>query len=82
MFHFTLQETLKKELHNAHAVTRSLKKDIELLNKETRTSDEDAAILEKKRCAYGQNSHCNLLQISIIECNFFMQAHQKRGKTL
>jgi hypothetical protein len=49
LFHFTLQEALKKELRDAHAVTQSLKKDIEHLNKETRTSDDDAAILEKNR---------------------------------
>jgi hypothetical protein len=48
-FHFTLQETLRKELDDAHAVTQSLKKDTERLNEETRTSDEDAAILEKNR---------------------------------
>jgi hypothetical protein len=66
MFHFTLQETLKKELHDARAVTRSLKKDIELLNKETRIRDEDAAILEKNRCVMAflllcVNCYCNYL---------------------
>lgn len=43
------EETLKKEFHDARAVTRSLKKDIEHLSNETRTSDEDAAILEKNQ---------------------------------
>lgn len=43
------EETLRKELDDAHAVTQSLKKDTERLNEETRTSDEDAAILEKNR---------------------------------
>jgi hypothetical protein len=61
-----LQETLKKELHDARAVTWSLKKDIELLNKETRIRDEDAAILEKNRCVMAflllcVNCYCNYL---------------------
>ena len=49
MFHFTLQDTLKKELDDACAVVESLKKEIRHLNEEARTSDEDAAILEKNR---------------------------------
>jgi hypothetical protein len=61
VFHFTLQETLKKERHDARAVTRSLKKNIEHLSKETRTSDEDAAILEK-------NQYVMLFPLLIVNC--------------
>jgi len=66
LFHLTLQETLKKELHDARAVTWSLKKDIEHLSKETRTSDEDAAILEKNQYVMAfpllyVNCYCNYL---------------------
>jgi len=66
MFHFTLQETLKKEFHDARAVTQSLKKDIEHLSNKTRTSDEDAAILEKNQYVMAfpllyVNCYCNHL---------------------
>jgi hypothetical protein len=55
--YFTLQETLRKELHDTCAAVQSLKEDVDHLYEGTKPSKEDTAILERNRCVvWVQNS--------------------------